>query len=324
MNDESSLICAYILDGRGGGRPVGWSEIREWKPDDGVLWVHLDRKGARTAQWLADGADIDPIVCRALLEEGVRPRILPTAAGLLLVLRGVNLNPGADPTDMVGLRMLVSKQRVITLRHHRLMAINDIREATEKGEGPTNAGDLVVASAGRLVERMGTVIEEIDERIDGLESSVLKSHSSELRSELVEIRQQAIALRRYLAPQRDVVSRLPSERVEWLDDMQRALLREVAERTMRHVEELDAGRERAQVVQDELNNRLADQMNRTMYLLTVVAAILLPPSLVTGLFGINVGGMPGVDNAWGFAVIAATIVVIAVVEVILLRRLRWI
>ena len=192
MTDDPSLICAYVLDGKGGGRTLDWSGIRKWKPEDGILWVHLDRKGAETEAWLTEESGVDPIVCRALLEEGVRPRILPAATGLLVVLRGVNLNPGADPSDMVGLRLFINKQRIITLRHYRLMAINDIREAINRGEGPTNVGNFVVAAAGGLVERMGSVIADIDERIDGLESTVLSSHSTELRSELVEIRQQAI------------------------------------------------------------------------------------------------------------------------------------
>ena len=324
MSKDTNLICAYLLDGEGGGRSLGWPEIQAWKPEDGVLWVHLDRKGAETRKWLEDQSGVDPIVGQALLEEDVRPRILPVGCGLLVVLRGVNLNPGADPSDMVGLRLLIEERRVISLRHARLMAVNDVREALERGDGAKNPGDLLVTAAGGLVERMGPVIADIDDEIDTLEEQVLTSHSTELRSALAEVRQQAIALRRYLAPQRDVVSRLPLERVEWLDDMQRALLREVAERTTRYVEDLDSGRERAQVVQDELNNRLADRMNRTMYLLTVVSAVLLPPSLLTGLLGINVGGMPGVESPWAFAIVAVAIVAVAVVEVVLLRRLRWI
>ena len=104
----------------------------------------------------------------------------------------------------------------------------------------------------------------------------------------------------------------------------RAVLREVADRTTRFVEDLDAARERAAVVQDELNTRLSDQMNRTMYLLTVVATVLLPPSLITGLLGINVGGMPGAEQPWAFWVVIVLLLVLAGVEIVVLRRLRWI
>ena len=114
------------------------------------------------------------------------------------------------------------------------------------------------------------------------------------------------------------------EQTSWLEAHDKAYLREIGDRTTRFVEDLDAARERAGVVQDELNSRISDQMNRTMYLLTVVAAVLLPPSLLTGLLGVNVGGMPGVDNPMSFAVVVVLIIAIAIVEVAVLRHLKWI
>ena len=104
----------------------------------------------------------------------------------------------------------------------------------------------------------------------------------------------------------------------------RAHLREIADYMARYVEDLDAARERAGVAQDELNNQLAERMNKTMYLLTIVSALLLPPALITGLFGINVGGMPGVENSQAFTIIAVAIPLLAAIEFWLLRWLKWI
>jgi len=114
------------------------------------------------------------------------------------------------------------------------------------------------------------------------------------------------------------------EPVDWLQDVDRAYLREIADRTLRFVEDLDSIRERAAIAQDELNNRVNDQMNRTMYLLTVVATLLLPASLLTGLLGINVGGIPGVESNWAFVVVALLIPALAIVQFIVLRWLKWI
>jgi zinc transporter len=153
---------------------------------------------------------------------------------------------------------------------------------------------------------------------------VLREHRNELRLGLAGLRREAIALRRYLAPQREVVTRLTMSQAPWLGARDRAVLREVADRTTRFVEDLDAARERAAVVQDELNTRLSDQMNRTMYLLTLVATVLLPPSLITGLLGVNVGGIPGSDQAWAFWAVLVLLLLLAGVEIAVLRRLRWI
>ena len=324
MSESDGLIAACVLDGRGGGLELDWPGIRDWTAEDGILWVHLERTGDEAVNWLQQESGIDPVFCDALLAEEVRPRSLQVQENMLVVLRGVNLNPGADPEDMVGVRIWIEPRRIISLRQRRLMAVNDIREALAAGRGPSGPGDFLVQLADRLIDRMGPVITDLDDEVDQLESDVVTVHSAELRSKLGDVRHTAIGLRRYLAPQREVISRLPAEQLPWLKTDHRMLLREIADRTARYVEDLDAARERAAVIQDELNNRISDQMNRTMYLLTVVAAILLPPSLLTGLFGVNVGGMPGVQSEWGFTTILLLIIVLAAAEFVLLRRLKWI
>jgi zinc transporter len=204
------------------------------------------------------------------------------------------------------------------------MAVNDLRERLETRRGPKGPGEFLHQMVDRMNVRMGPIIDDLDDRVAALEDQVLTGQSSQLRSALGDIRREAIALRRHLAPQRDVVARLPQEPVSWLEPEHRAYLRELADRTLRHVEDLDSARERAAVTQDELSSRMSEQMNRTMYLLTVVAAVLLPPSLITGLFGINVGGIPGVESDTSFMIVVLGIAVIAIIEVVVLRWLKWI
>ena len=214
--------------------------------------------------------------------------------------------------------------RIVTVRHRRLMAISDLREALAAEQGPTCAGAFLAMLSDRLIDRMGPVIDDLIDEVDRLEDAVVTAHSAELRGDLGKVRREAISLRRYLAPQRDVMARLTMEQASCLASDHKALLREIGDRTTRFVEDLDAARERAGVVQDELNSLISDQMNRTMYLLTVVAAVLLPPSLVTGLLGINVGGVPGTDNPLSFLIVIVLLALLAVVELAILRRLKWI
>ena len=260
----------------------------------------------------------------ALLAEDVRPRELPVGDALLVTLRGVNLNPGADPEDMVGIRLWLEPGRIVTLRHRRLIAISHLRESIALGRGPRGPGQFLAMLSDQLIARVGPVIDHLVDRIDGLEDVVLTAQSGELRGQLAALRREAIALRRHLAPQREVMARLSLGQTSWLLADDRARLREVSDRNTRFVEDLDAARERAAVVQDELNNRLSDQMNRTMYVLTLVATVLLPPSLITGLLGVNVGGVPGMDSPWSFWVVILLLVILAIVEVVMLRRLKWI
>jgi zinc transporter len=324
MAAEDGLICAYLLDGRGGGQELGWPEIRAWRPEQGLLWVHLDRIGSGSVRWLHDDSGLDPLMRDALLTDEVRPRELTVDEALLVILRGVNLNPGADPEDMVGLRIWLEPDRIVSLRHRPLMAVNDLRASIAAGQGPRTPGQFLAMVSAGLIARVGPGIEELVHIAVLGEDVVLTAESRVHRGDLANLRREAIALRRYLAPQREVMVRLCLCQAPWFQPEVRARLREVSVRTLRSVEDLDAARERAAVLQDELNNRLSDQMNRTMYVLTVAATVLMPPSLITGLLGINVGGMPGADNSWSFWMVILLLVFLAIVEVVILRRFKWI
>jgi len=323
MPDSNGLICAYLLDGAGSGREIGWEEVRGWKPERGVIWVHLDRTSELAQDWLTSASGLDSLLCEALVADETRPRSFAFNDGLLVILRGVNLNPGADPEDMVSLRLWLEGNRVITLRQRHLMAIQDIRDSIAARNGPRDTGDFLVTLADHLIERMAPTIDGLDEEIDGLEVEVMEAQNQDLRARLAGLRRKAIALRRYIAPQREAMSRLSGERTTWLSDRHWARLREVADRVTRYVEDLDAARERAAVTQEELASRVAAQMNQTMYILSMVAVIFLPLGLLTGLLGINVAGIPGEKNQWAFVIVCLLLLALVLLEVFLFRRKRW-
>lgn len=324
MTEDNGLVLAYGMDGTGGGRPLSWDGVRRWKAEDGVLWVHLDRGFEAARAWLTAESGLDALACEALLAQDTRPRSAEFADGLIVILRGVNLNPGADPEDMVSVRLWIDRQRIISVRLRPLMAVRDVAAALDAGKGPCGPADFLVDVAARLVERMGPVIDDFEDRADAIEDALLESAGYAQRSQLAVLRRTIITLRRYIAPQRDVMARLVSERAPWLDDLHRMRLRETADRITRYVEDLDSVRDRAAVTQDELSSRLGEQMNRNMYVLAVVAGIFLPLGLITGLLGINVGGMPGADTTWAFAAVAAGLVALGAGELWLLKHFKWV
>ena len=323
MNANKGLIFAYILDGKGGGAAVDWKGIKNWNPDMGTLWIHVDYTNEKVKKWLRSESNLGSLSYGILIDKDSRPRILSSKDGLLLILRVVNCNPGADPEDMVALRMNFNEKRIITMRNRRVMAINDLHEALATGTGPNGGNDFLLMVIDRIMYRMGDVIAEIDDLVDELEDRVLSAERHELRSDLSNLRRKIIHLRRYIAPQRDIFSRLQNEALSWLSDKDKLQLREITERTARFVEVLDAARDHAAVTQEELNSRLAEHTNRAIYVLSIVAAIFLPLSFITGLLGINVGGIPGTEYKWAFLIVCIILLFIAVVFLLIFRRLKW-
>ena len=244
-------------------------------------------------------------------------------SGLLTIFRGVNCNPGADPEDMVAIRMFITEQRIITMRRHRVKAVQDVHETLLAGNGPTTVGEFFVAVVDRITDRIGDVVADIEDRVAELEDTIVSAETAALRPRLTELRRESISLRRYIAPQRDMLARLTHDRIAWLEENDRTLLRESAERTARYVEDIDAVRERALIAQEELNSRLSEQMNRAMYTLSIVAAIFLPLGLLTGLLGINVGGIPGSENPWAFLIVTFFMLGLALFLIVWFRKIKW-
>ena len=241
----------------------------------------------------------------------------------MMILRGVNLNENASPEDMISIRLWIDASRIISVQKRDLKAVRDIRDRLSNCNGPKNAGDFITALAGRLFERMEPVFSELDERLDDLEEVIMEKPDAKERQNITALRKQAILFRRYIAPQKDVMAHLRTSDFSWLDQTHKRRIQEALDRIIRYVEDLDAIRERAQIVKDELANGLADKMNKNMYVLSIVAAIFLPLGFLTGLLGINVGGMPGAENDLAFWVVCLICLGFIIVVSGLFRFLKW-
>ena len=263
------------------------------------------------------------MVAEALLTAETRPRVSVVGDGLLISLRGVNLNPGADPEDMVAVRIWVDEHRAITSLRRSMLSLDDLASDLAGGHGPDDGPGFLVAVCGGIVDRIEPVVEDAEDQIAGLEERLVAGDIRDLRRDLAELRRQVIALRRYLAPQREAVNRLDGERLSWLGDGHRLELREIGDQLIRQIEDLDVVRERAALTIEELASHLSEQLNHRLYVLSVAAAIFLPLSFVTGLLGVNVGGIPGSGSRWAFYVVVLFILVVLAGQLWYLRRRRW-
>lgn len=291
----------HAFDIASDGRPAAVSDIDSPLSAGAVYrWVHLDLAEPGVADWIA--ARADRLVADALTREDTRPRAAAHEGGVILILRGVNLNPEAHPEDMVSLRLWVSEGLVISTRIRRLMAVASLGEALSAGQaGPASPGLLIATLAAGLTQRMAPVMAGLSDAAADLEARSV-DHTGGLRGELAGVRRTTIALRRYVAPQREALARLYQEPHALFEAEVRSRLRETSDQITRLVEELDAVRDRCAILNDQLVDARAEEMNQAMLLLSVVAAIFLPLGFLTGLLGINVGGLPGAS--WPFAFVA--------------------
>lgn len=275
----------------GGGQRLTANDLRSLSDPQAPLWVHLDRDKECTVAWLKHVASVPEDIRESLLVEDTRPRCEAVHDGLLINLRGVNLNPGAELDDTLALRLWAYEGLIVTLRRHPVMAAEDMSNQLTSGRGPRDLGGLIAGLAERLTERMLPTVTSLDTMLDDFENAVDDADVD--TADLPAIRKSALALRRFIAPQHMALSRLATVPTSLLAEDHRIEIRQTLDTVTRLVEDLDHLRERADIVGDLIRQRQADQMARAAYLLSLVATLFLPLGFLTGLLGINVGGIPG-------------------------------
>jgi len=321
---STPAIHSFLLDRKGNGREIDIApaDTLPVHPEE-LLWVHIDYSNPDAVAWLRGCDRLDPLAIESLLEETSRPRSTLFHTDLILDLRGVNLNPGADPEDMVAVRLWIDEQYIISSNRRKLLSLDDIRESLRRGTGPKTSGEFIATLAAHLDDRTSLVIEQLEDAFEQLEDNLLLEEYTFLRPELTKLRRLAIRLRRYLAPQRDALSHLIGEPPPWLQKREKLHIKENINRLNRHLEELDSIRDRAVIAQEEFINRLSEQLNTRMYTLSLVATLFMPLGFLTGLLGINVGGIPGADNKFGFLLVSLLVAGLATLQLIYLRKKKW-
>lgn len=310
VND--GLLGAWNIAADGTVSEIGWDRLDDPTPEGGWRWVHLHRDGPMSQAWLLDGEVPPDTLAWALMAEDTRPRYTEIDGKGLLILRGVNLNEGAEPEDMVSIRLFIDTGWIVTVGLRRLRAVDTLVEGIRAGHAPESAAAFVERLVQELHARVEPVLDELEEIIEAHELEALSdtvAPDAGTRAAFTDARQDAVMIRRHIAPQSATLRQLSRRPPYWLPDGE--VLSEEAEAFERIVEDLDSIRERAAVLRDEMTARMAERQNAIMLVLSVVSVIFLPIAFVTGLLGMNVGGMPWADTASGFWIVCAMLAVMA-------------
>jgi zinc transporter len=324
LTAEGPLLFGRVLDGEGGARTIGWEAAQAWRRGLGheVLWLHFDRTAPGVQEWL-EGHGIPEPTAELLISDETRPRAFREGDALVATLRGVNFNPGAEPEDMVSIQVWSDGARVFTLRRHSMQTTREVAGELDEGAGPRDAGGLITLLIERMIARMNHSIVDMNEAIDELELAPVDDDPGGMLARITAIRHNCLGLQRHMAPQHDALEAIRREAPKWFEDHDRREIAEAIDRLRRYLDDINISKESAVVLLDELRAFTAARSERTNFLLAIVASIFLPLTFITGLIGMNVVGIPYADHPYSFWVIVAFCAAIALAQVWLFRRWKW-
>jgi len=219
------------------------------------------------------------------------------------------------------LHFAVTDGLVVSTRLRPLHSVQRVRERLAEGacvESPQQVLESILDQFGASVARVSRGL--VDD-LDGIEDRVLSERSGDERRDLGRLRRRAVRMHRPLNALRRVIDQFERRHERRSGN---ALL-VVAARLLQRFDALDADlielQERARVLQDEVAAKLTDRTNRQLYLLSILSALFLPPTLIVGVFGMNTKGLPLTEDADGFWIAIGLCVMASVVVYGALRRL---
>jgi len=324
MSDLDPLVFAFDMSASG-VKPLAWQDLQaDAFAGAGVRrWIHLDRMSEAGFAWLKQSRLIPDFICDILFQHETRPRAFTHDDAVSLNLRGVNLNEGHEPEDLVSLRLYATETLLVTTRAHQLATVDDLKRLVEQGKAPASNASMLVYLAHGITGRLEDVSQRLEEQVDALEDDMLDENTPPPKLAVAEFRRAVLSLRRYITPQREAVSSLLREADDFLSDRDRLTLRETQDIVFRLSEQLDMVRERAVVLQEQIIEIRAEAMNQRLFVLAIISAIFLPLGFVTGLFGVNVGGMPGVDSPAAFWVLCVVMLGLVGVLLLVFKKMKW-
>lgn len=282
-------------------------------------WVHCNRSSAEFESWLQQ-LGIDESISASLLATDTRPRFQQIDNdSFFLILRGVNLNTGKQPDDMLTIRLLYTPERVITCNLQRSRAIESVATQLKNGQGPDSLESLVIEILNQLNAKIESVIEPIEHFINSQDNDAF---NNEEIAEISVQHRKLLRLNRFLKPQLYALSAMNKNIVSAFEEYEVNLANQL-DTLERIVDTIDFYIAQIDVINNRISQINSEVMNRNTYMLSIIAGIFLPLGFLTGLFGINVGGMPGVDNPNAFYWFCGVLTGIGVFALVMFRRWKF-
>ena len=278
----------------------------------GFLWLHLHGRDETDLAFLKRQPDLPHVAASALVATETRPRCDRIEFGAIVNLRGPGDNDPDDSDRLVSIRLWIHDNRVISLSRRRMSATAEVMRKFEAGK-IHDPGDLVAAYAVIIALELDPQVAGLGDTLDDIETDLEQTQSLyRHRTAITRSRSEAISFRRFVAPDRDALMTLAGLDVDWLGDDDRLHIREAADKFARMAEELEAVRERAALLHEQITDLRAEQLDQRSLQIALVAFIFLPLTFITGLLGMNVEGIPYADRPWAFWGVVAFCLAVAV------------
>jgi zinc transporter len=286
------------------------------------LWLHFNLIDGQAVHWLA-AADlqIPAQACQLLLSKDNYQQLHTSDDSIYGVISDL-MRDIAETTEETGyLRFVMTERILISGRHHTLCAVDATRRALEGGRRFESLAALLENIVENVADAMDRIADRVGRSLDEIEEDVLSSDTVDQRQNLGRLRRTCVRLHRQLSGLRVVFHRFEQKNHAELKPALRLRAGKLAQRLDGLDHTIVEMRERSRVLQEELHLKIEEQGNDNIRVLSVLTAVLLPPTLITGIFGMNTKGLPFTELDSAFVLASLLMVLSSLGAYLIMRRI---
>jgi len=312
-SDRAGMVCGFAFRPMEPGRPVDSDHAAEWLAATGdgreFLWLHFNLTNAAAERWLKQHLRL-PEAFDETLRARTSTRVEVVDGALLAVINDVQYFT-IEASNVSTVTLWVEPRLLLSARSTPLRSVERLRTSVKRGDTFRSPVEVLAHLLHDQAEVLMQIVRDVTSQVDTIEDRFLERQVMASRSKLGSLRRTLVRLQRLLAPEPAALFRLLNRPPAWIAPEDVQDLRQAAEELSAAVADSAALVERVRLLQEELVALVNEQTNRTLFVLTIVTVLALPMTIIPGLFGMNVGGIPLSGHPAGFWVVILLIALVA-------------
>lgn len=295
------------------------------KKNENLIWVELEDPTKEELDFIKDVFDLHPLTVEDCVNTNARPKIDQFPSYLFLILHAAGYNPSTLKVRTLELNICVGKNFLLTIHMDPIPSIKNAWERTEKNIALMSSGsdNLLYQVIDSLVDNYFPVIDMLDTRIDKIENEVFSQPEESTLKQIFSVKNDILFLKRFIAPQRETINLLAKGDHSFISPARGIYFRDIGDNLMFILDTIDTYRDTLSSALDAYLSNITNKTNEIMRTLTVIATIMMPLTLITGIYGMNFKFMPEITWKFGYLGAYMLMALVAGGMLIYFKRNKW-
>jgi magnesium transporter len=291
-----------------------------------VRWINVDGlHQVEVLEQLGDCFGLHPLVLEDILNTGQRPKMEDFGDYIFVVLK-VLYDDRSNGITTEQISIVLGSSFVVSFQEVEGDVFDPIRERIRSGRGhirKMGADYLAYALLDSVVDNYFVVLEQLGEKIEFLEEELVTNPTTDTLQIIHDLKSEMVFLRKSVWPLREIISGLERGESALIQESTGIYLRDVYDHTIQVIDTVETFRDIISGMLDIYLSSVSNRMNEVMKVLTIIATIFIPLTLIAGIYGMNFQYMPELGWRWGYPMVWLAMLVIGAIMLVYFRRRRW-